>query len=140
MQQSGWGLSGYHDGGRFYRLKSRRFPDVSIRVFQEKDIPIQVAVGNYDLGICGLDWIEELLVKYPSGALVKVKNLGYGEAALYVAGSRAAGLATIEETKASQAVVRIASEYPNLAESFAVIFSRCGERLKFIRRRALIWY
>ncbi len=122
IQQSGWGLSGYHDGGRFYRLKSRRFPDVSIRVFQEKDIPIQVAVGNYDLGICGLDWIEELLVKYPSGALVKVKNLGYGEAALYVAGSRAAGLATIEETKASQAVVRIASEYPNLAESFAVKF------------------
>ncbi len=81
LQESGWGLSGYHEGGRFYRLKSRRFPDVSIKVFQEKDIPIQVAVGNYDLGICGLDWIEELLVKYPSSALVKVKNLGYGEAA-----------------------------------------------------------
>jgi len=122
LQESGWGLSGYREGGRFYRLKSRRFPDVSIKVFQEKDIPIQVAVGNYDLGICGLDWIEELLVKYPSSALVKVKNLGFGEAVLYMAGSRAAGLSTIEEAKARQAVVRIASEYPNLAESLAVKF------------------
>ena len=122
LQESGWGLSGYREGARFYRLKSRKFPALSVKVFQEKDIPIQVAVGNYDLGICGLDWIEELLVKYPSSALVKVKNLGYGEAALYMAGSRAAGLCTLEDVKARQGVVRIASEYPNLAESFAVKF------------------
>ena len=74
FQESGWGLSGYHEGARFYQLKSRRFPNLSIRVFQEKDIPVQVAVGNYDLGICGLDWVEELITKYPSSGLVKVKN------------------------------------------------------------------
>lgn len=120
IQDSGWGLSGYRDGGRFYRLKSRRFPNISVRVFQEKDIPIQVAVGNYDLGVCGLDWIEELLVRYPSSALVKVKNLGYGKAVLLMAGGRATGLSTIEKARAGQAVVRIASEYPNLAEFLAV--------------------
>lgn len=89
-------------------------------MFHEKDIPIQVAVGNYDLGICGLDWIEELLVKYPSSALVKVKDLGYGEGALYIVASRAEAVSTVTQIKTMSSVIRIASEYPNLAESFAL--------------------
>jgi len=120
LQKAGWGLSGYHEGTRFYRLKSRRFPNLLVKVFHEKDIPIQVAVGNYDLGICGLDWVEELLVKYPSSALVKVKNLGYGEGGLYMAVSRSGGRATVEEIQSKPGIMRIASEYPNLAESFAL--------------------
>ena len=47
----------------YYRLKSNNYPGIGIKVFQEKDIPIQVAIGNYDLGICGLDWIKELFAK-----------------------------------------------------------------------------
>jgi len=120
LQRAGWGLSGYHEGTRFYRLKSRRFPNLSAKVFHEKDIPIQVAVGNYDLGICGLDWVEELLVKYPSSSLVKVKNLGYGEGGLYLAASQSGGAATVEEIQSKPGIMRIASEYPNLAESFAL--------------------
>jgi len=120
LQRAGWGLSGYHERTRFYRLKSQRFPNLSAKVFHEKDIPIQVAIGNYDLGICGLDWVEELLVKYPSSALVKVKNLGYGEGALYVVVSRSEGVSTVEEVRARESMVRIASEYPNLAESLAL--------------------
>ena len=120
LQRAGWGLSGYHEGTRFYRLKSRRFPNLLAKVFHEKDIPIQVAVGNYDLGICGLDWVEELLVKYPSSALVKVKNLGYGEGGLYMAVSRSGGAATVKEIQSKPCIMRIASEYPNLAESFAL--------------------
>jgi len=120
LQKAGWGLSDYHEGTRCYRLKSRRFPNLFAKVFHEKDIPIQVAVGNYDLGICGLDWIEELLVKYPSSALVKVKNLGYGEGGLYMAVSRCGGVATVEEIQSKPGIMRIASEYPNLAESFAL--------------------
>jgi ATP phosphoribosyltransferase len=77
-------------------------------------------VGNYDLGICGLDWIEELLVKYPSSALVKVKNLGSGEGGLYMAASRSGGAATVGEIQSKSGIIRIASEYPNLAESFAL--------------------
>ena len=77
-------------------------------------------MGNYDLGICGLDWIEELLSKYPSSALVKVKNLGYGEGGLYMAVSRSGGAATVEEIQSKSGIIRIASEYPNLAESFAL--------------------
>ena len=87
LQKADWGLDEYHSKMGFYHPKSQRFPDLRIKVFHEKDIPIQVAVGNYDLGICCLDWVEELLAKYPSSDLVKVKDLLYGEGALYMAAS-----------------------------------------------------
>ena len=120
LQRAGWGLTGYQQTTRFYRLKSQRFPSLSAKVFHEKDIPIQVAIGNYDLGICGRDWVEELLVKYPSSALVRVRNLGYGDGVLYMVASRSAGASTIKEMQAQTGTIRIASEYPNLAESFAL--------------------
>jgi ATP phosphoribosyltransferase len=114
LQRAGWDLDEYHSSMGFYRPVSRRFPGLLIRVFHEKDIPIQIAMGNYDLGICCLDWIEELLVKYPSSGLVKVKDLGYGRGTLYMAASAEAGLPP------SGGTVRIASEYPNLAEAYAL--------------------
>jgi len=120
LERAGWGIGGYHEGARFYRFKSRKFPALTAKLFHEKDIPIQVAIGNYDLGVCGLDWTEELLAKYPSSALVKVKNLGYGEGALYVAASGSKAAPTIKEMQAERNTIRIASEYPNLAESFAI--------------------
>jgi len=133
LQKAGWGLDGYHEKVRFYRLKSQKFPDVSAKIFHERDIPIQVAIGNYDLGICGLDWVEELLVKYSSSALVKVKNLGYGQSSLFMFTMKSVSQAAMDELmrrsqwdsvlaelKAKPGIVRIASEYPNLAESFAL--------------------
>jgi len=118
LQRGGWGLSSYREKARFYRLKSSRFPNLLSKVFHEKDIPIQVAVGNYDLGICGLDWVEELLAKYPSSALVTVRNLGYGEGALYMATDKSEE--AVEEVQARRSIMRIASEYPNLAEAYAL--------------------
>ncbi len=115
LQKAGWGLDEYTSNMGFYRPKSQKFPDVLIRVFHEKDIPIQIAMGNYDMGICCLDWIEELLVKYPSSDLVKVQDLMYGGGALYIA---AASLP--EDLRQNGTPVRIASEYPNLAEAFAL--------------------
>jgi ATP phosphoribosyltransferase len=115
LQKADWRLDEYHSSMGFYRPKSGKFPDVLIRVFHEKDIPVQIALGNYDLGICGLDWIEELLVKYPSSDVVKVKDLLYGQSSLYMAA--AAGSLDLKQNGAP---LRIASEYPNLAESFAL--------------------
>jgi ATP phosphoribosyltransferase len=115
LHRAGWGVDEYHAKAGFYRPRSQKFPDVLLRVFQEKDIPIQIAMGNYDLGICCLDWIEELLVKYPSSDVVKVQNLSYGEGALYLA-----SVLSSQEMQRNGAPVRIASEYPNLAESFVL--------------------
>ncbi len=119
LERAGWGLSDYREGARSYRLSSQRFPNLGAKMFHEKDIPIQVAVGNYDLGICGLDWVEELLVKYPSSALVKVRDLGYDQGALYMAAARSDGVANVGELATKWDIIRIASEYPNLAELFA---------------------
>jgi len=121
LKQAGLGLSGYTEKTRLYRLKSQIIPELSAKMFHEKDIPIQVAVGNYDLGICGLDWIEELLVKYKSSPLIKLVNLGYGTGALYMVASKY-GETTLKDIQAKQGIIRIASEYPNLAESFAADF------------------
>jgi ATP phosphoribosyltransferase len=121
IDQAGWGLAGYHERARLYHLQSEMFPELSAKIFHERDIPIQVAIGNYDLGICGLDWVEELLVKYPSSALLAMKDLGYGEGALHmVGGDFKGGITSLEELRSRAGVIRIASEYPNLAESWAL--------------------
>lgn len=120
LQRAGLEISGYDGHSRSYRPQCANFPDLSIKMFHEKDVPIQVAVGNYDLGICGLDWIEELLSKYPSSALVKMRDLGYENRELVMACAQSARICSIEELKATKKVVRIATEYPNLAESFAL--------------------
>ncbi len=110
LQKVGLGFSDYREGGRSYRLTSAEFPQVEAKIFQEKDIPVQVAVGNYDLGICGLDWVEELLVKYPSSALVKVSDLQYGEAGLWVVASKLGGISSLEELPAWEQPLRLVSE------------------------------
>ena len=128
LKKAGWQLSDYDTSLRNYRLSSGRFPELLIKVFQEKDIPIQVAIGNYDLGICGLDWIEELSTKYTNTALMKVKNLGYGNGALYIAGNRTQIGLSIDALRAQDEIIRIASEYPNLAESVALKNRPCARR------------
>jgi len=114
------GFRDYSDKTKQYRLRSTRFPRLSAKMLQEKDISIQVAVGNYDLGICGLDWIEELLVKYPAGALVKISSLNYGEGSIHVVASAEAGITSLNELSDGRNDYRIVSEYPNLAEAFAL--------------------
>ena len=114
------GFQNYNDKTKQYRLRSTRFPSLSAKILQEKDISIQVAVGNYDLGICGLDWIEELLVKYPAGALVKISSLNYGEGGIHVVASAEAGIADLNELSDGRNDYRIVTEYPNLAEAFAL--------------------
>ncbi len=113
------GFQDYSDKTKQYRLRSARFPSLSAKILQEKDISIQVAVGNYDLGICGLDWIEEFLVKYPAGALVKISSLNYGEGSIHVVASAEAGIANLNDLSDGRSY-RIVTEYPNLAEAFAL--------------------
>ncbi|MFC1978905.1 ATP phosphoribosyltransferase [Chloroflexota bacterium] len=119
LERIGFALDDYHEKSRSYRPVSKQFPDLFIKVFHEKDIAIQVAMGNYDLGICGLDWVDELLSKYPSDAVLKIRNLGYGHGNVYVAASKFSNI-TIGYLKASRDVVRITTEYPNLAEAYSL--------------------
>jgi len=117
LAKGGLDFADYAESTRVYNFRSARFPDVTARMFQEKDIPVQVAVGNYDLGICGLDWVEELLARYPASRLVKVADLGYGRTNVYTA-ARARSPAATE--MAALTSCRLVSEYPNLAEAYAI--------------------
>jgi ATP phosphoribosyltransferase len=52
--------------------------------------------------------------------LVKVQDLEYGNGDLYIAASKASGISSAKELKTRQGSWRLASEYPNLAEAFAL--------------------
>jgi len=140
------GFEGYSAKAKQYRIHSTRFPSLAAKILQEKDIPIQVAVGNYDLGICGSDWIEEYLVKYRAGNLVKLASLNYGEGAIHVVASAQAGITSVSGLSTQRSDCRIVSEYPNLSEAFALdlrmkrfrIF-RCGGPPRFIPRKMPTW-
>lgn len=128
LKKAGWDLPGYYDGMRVYKIKSGRFPEIFIKVIHEEDIPVQVAIGNYDLGITSRDWTEELLVKYPQSAVIILKELGYGDGTLFAATYAHNGFKDLKELAAYPGTVRLASEYPNLAEHLAA-----GLRLRRFR-------
>ncbi|MDP9237078.1 MAG: ATP phosphoribosyltransferase [Chloroflexota bacterium] len=109
LQSAGAGIDAYASGSRELRFPMLDGEGAIARVFREKDIPVQVALGNYDIGICSLSWVEELAQRFPSHEVMRVRDLGYGAHGLWLA---TAG----DEADAS---VRIVSEYPNIAEALA---------------------
>ncbi len=120
MQRAGMPLDDYSEGSRAYRPKCKGERDLFTKVFQEKDIAIQVAIGNYDLGVCRADWVDELLAGYPSDAVVKVRDLGYGRRGLYAVAAEGGGVSSLRALRESEGSLRIATDYPNMAESFAL--------------------
>jgi ATP phosphoribosyltransferase len=119
LRQAGLTVRGYTDGSRSYRPRLDGHQDVLLRVFREKDIPIQIALGNYDLGICSLAWLKELLTRYPSEAVVQLRALPLGPSSLYVAAASSSGLTSLDGL-AGVPGLRLVSEYPNLTEAFAL--------------------
>jgi ATP phosphoribosyltransferase len=118
LAQAGLPIEGYGEGSRAYRLPAAGRDDIVTRVFRERDIPIQVALGNYDLGICNLSWVKEMGVRFPSQPVVPLANLGIRTSTVFAA--CAAGKMGSIADLASLPVVRIASECPNLADAFAL--------------------
>ncbi len=111
LLRCGLNLPGYASGSRELRftLDGGR---LSFRVFREEDIPIQVALGNYDLGICDLGWVREQLIRYPNENLVPLRDLGFGRSRL--------ALAAPEVVGAGPRGVRIVTQHPNIAETLAL--------------------
>lgn len=107
LDTAGVGIRDYAAGSRALRFP---FDDGGVaRVFREKDIPVQVALGQYDLGICGATWIEELTRGYPNHDVVRLRDLGFGAGSLW--------LASAGDT--CDPSLRFVSEYPNIAEVVA---------------------
>ena len=117
LSAAGLHVEGYGEGSRQYRLQARGRDDVRVRVFREKDIPIQVALGNYDVGITSLAWVHEIQSRFPLQPLVTLGDLGIG-AGQIVAAACAEAVQSLDGI-GSLGRVRLASEYPNIADAFA---------------------
>lgn len=106
-------VEGYGSGARTYTFDVEERPGIAVRVFSDADIPIQVALGNYDLGIASRTWVDELLVRHRLDSVVPLRQIDVPTADLVVAGGPGASLETLAE-----GVVRVATEYPNLAAHY----------------------
>lgn len=108
---------GYGSGSRLLRGGERGF---RFRVFRERDIPIQVALGNYDVGICGDVWVAELRARFPAQRVTRLGALPGPAAGVWLCAAPVAGLAPGQVPEPdSLDGVRLATELPNLADLLA---------------------
>lgn len=114
----GLGFDNYNSGTRIYRMRSQAMPGLTAKMLNERDIPVQVAVGNYDFGICNSDWLQELLTRYPASRVLKIADLGYDISDIYMACATSSDISARVKT-GSTAAWRIVTEYPALAEAAA---------------------
>lgn len=119
LEGAGFGMQEYNPHSRQYRVTSSMLPALSAKILQERDISVHVSVGNYDLGICGADWVRELKARYPGAGLVEVAALDYHDGAVFLASSVHSNLVSLQAVTAAPQTIRIASEYPSLATRLA---------------------
>ena len=92
LADAGFPVAGYGEGSRDYRFAVAGRPGVAVRVFSDHDIPVQVALGQYDLGITHLARVDELLVRYMHDSVVPLRPLDIGGERIVVAGAPGADL------------------------------------------------
>ena len=119
FQTIGFPVKNYNAKNRTYRPEIKDLP-VRAKIMAEKDVAIQVAVGNYDIGFCGADWIQELRVRYRGTKLHVFKQLELNKKNLYACTSLKGKLHSVNDLTTRHDFVTIISEYPNLAEDFAI--------------------
>ena len=118
LNEVGLGFDDYNLNTRIYRLRSQTWPSLIAKMLNERDIPVQVAVGNYDFGICSSDWLQELQARYPASDVFKIADLNYDQAGIFLTCSTIQKL-TAEEVYTADKCWRIVTEYPALAEAAA---------------------
>ncbi len=120
LTKAGMPVPGYGEGSRSYRLQADADRETAVRVFRERDIPVQIALGNYDLGICGSFWVDELAHRYPQDAVVRLRDLDLAAGRLFAAVADVAASPGAATSGPPWSPLRIVSEYPNLAEALAL--------------------
>ena len=128
-------VEGYGEGSRSYRFEVNDIPGVQVRVFSDEDIPIQVALGHYDFGIASRMWIDELLVRFPNDSIVPLRRLDIEGDTLVAAGAPGSTLQGL----ASAGVMRVATEYPNIAQHYLTRLRVPDYRLYEVWAQAEAW-
>ena len=122
LQAAGIRVAGYEDG-TVVRRPRIDVDGVEVKVIRPQDMPQQVAIGNFDLAITGRDVLREHRLQFPSSPVDEVVDLGrskYGLAAIVkdVEADTVVGAVQVWRSR-SDAPIRIASEFPNIADHFA---------------------
>ena len=111
---AGFIAEGYGEGSRRYRFAVAGRAGVEVRVFSDRDIAIQVALGQYDLGVTSRGWVDELLARYTHDSIVPLHALDVGATSIVAAATRGAALRDL----AARRPLRVATEYPNLSARY----------------------
>lgn len=119
FEKLGFPVAEYHSKNRTYRPPVSGLP-VRAKIMAEKDVAIQVGAENYDIGFCGTDWIKEHTTRYRSAKLFTFNPLGLDKKCLYACTGANCPLKSVEDLQEIKDFVTIVSEYPNLAENFAI--------------------
>jgi ATP phosphoribosyltransferase len=129
LERAGIVSTGYEPSSRVLRSVVED-EGYTLRVFRERDIPIQVAMGNYDLGICGDVWLTEVQSRFPLQHLVRIGTLPGPRTQVWVCAAPESGITERQMPPgAALAGARIGAELPNLADHFAIHHRIPGYRL-----------
>lgn len=116
----GLDVSGYRRDARAY---SSGAGDIFSKQFRERDIPIQVSIGNYALGLCASNWVAEHLAQYPKAEIMNLRTLNIPAGFMCICCSAKETEGTTGKILSRMALrgpVRIATQFPGLAEEFAL--------------------
>jgi ATP phosphoribosyltransferase len=122
LRAAGVRVFGY-DEGTVVRRPQIDVDGVEVKVIRPQDMPQQVAIGQFDLAVTGRDWLFDHLVQFPSSPVEEIVDLRrsiYGLAVIVkdVPAENVADALTWWRSR-SNAPIRLASEYPNIADHFA---------------------
>lgn len=87
----------------------------SVRILRPQEIPMYVAQGLFDVGICGRDWIEETSSQVVSLGQMKYSKATSNPIRVVVA---VAGDSPVERVEDLPQGVRVSTEYPEITRRF----------------------
>jgi ATP phosphoribosyltransferase len=123
LQAAGLTVVGY-DERTSVRRPRINIDVVDVKVIRPQDMPQQVAMANFDLAITGRDRLFDHLAQFPASPVEEIVDLGrspYGLAAIVkdVPADTIAGAVSHWRRTRPGLPIRIASEFPNIADHFA---------------------
>jgi ATP phosphoribosyltransferase len=117
-------FSAYTKEARGYASHAGDVESLFSKQFREKDIPIQVSIGNYDLGLCGSQWVAEHMGQYPKADILNLRtlNIPEGEVCICCSVSEPGDKSGDDLIRfmSERGPIRIATPFPVLAEEYAL--------------------
>lgn len=123
LEDAGLAFEGYGERSAHRRPRSG-MSNVDIKVIRPQDMPGQVALGNFDLAVTGRDWLLDHQFAFPSTPVVEVADLHRSRYVLAAVVAEDLPARTIAQALAywrtsGRQTIRVASEYPHLADHYA---------------------